>query len=77
MENQTKYYTDGPNRAYIVRIDGTAVYYADRQSLKEQEIHTFRRDVLKELKTIEPCSQETFLEIKWRVIRKMQEGGAI
>jgi hypothetical protein len=32
---------------------------------------------LKELKTIEPCSQETFLEIKWRVIRKMQEGGAI
>jgi hypothetical protein len=75
MENQ--YYTDGHDCAYIVRIDGTAVYYADRQSLKEQEIHTFRRDVLKELKTIEPCSQETFLEIKWRVIRKMQEGGAI
>jgi len=75
MENQ--YYTHGPNCAYIVRPDGTAVYYADRPSLKEQEVHSYRTDVLKDLNTLEPCSQETFLEIKWRVIRKMQEGGAI
>ena len=77
MENQTLYYTHGPNCAYIVRPDGTATYYADYIGLKKQEINHYSTNVLHGLNDLEPCTQEQFTEIKWRVIRKMQEGGAI
>ena len=75
MENQ--YFTDGPNRAYIVRPDGTATYYADWQALGKQEIVNYNRNVLKGMDGLEPCGLRTFAEIKTRVIRKMKEEGAI
>jgi hypothetical protein len=77
MENQTQYFNHGPNRAYIVRPDGTATYYADWQGFDKQEINHFDSNVLKGMKGLEPCTLEQFTEIKWRVIRKMTERGAI
>ena len=75
MENL--YYTHAPNMAYIVRPDGTATLYADYIGLQKQEISHYSTNVLGTWKDLQPCTQEVFTEIKWRVIRKMQEGGAI
>ena len=77
MKNQTLYFTHGPNCAYIVRPDGTATYYGDYPAVGNQSISNYSGNVLQDLKDLEPCTQEQFTEIKWRVIRKMQEGGAI
>jgi hypothetical protein len=77
MENQTLYYTHGPNCAYIVRPDGTATYYANYLGWKKQEIINYATNLLEGAKDLQPCTLEQFTEIKWRVIRKMQEGGAI
>jgi hypothetical protein len=75
MENQ--YFTHGPNRAYIVRHDGTATFYGDWLGLGKLEITNYSGNDLKGLDGLEPCDMAAFMEIKWRVIRKMQEGGAI
>ena len=75
MENQ--YFTHGPNCAYIVRPDGTATLYADYIGLKKQEISNYSTNVLGTWKELQPCTREQFIEIKYRVIRKMQEGGAM
>ena len=75
MENQ--YFTHGRNMAYIVRPDGTATLYADYIGLEKQEISHYSTNVLDTWKNLQPCTQEQFTEIKWRVIHKMQEGGAI
>jgi len=75
MENQ--YFTHGPNMAYIVRLDGTSTLYADYIGLKKQEISNYSTNVLETWKDLQPCTLEQFTEIKWRVIGKMQEGGAI
>jgi hypothetical protein len=75
MENQ--YYTHGPNMAYIVRPDGTATYYADYKGWNKQQITNYATNVLEGTNDFEPCTLEQFTEIKWAVIRKMQEGGAI
>jgi hypothetical protein len=75
MGNQ--YFTHGPNCAYIVRPDGTATYYADYKGWKKQEIANYATNALDGIKDMEPCGLRTFAEIKTRVIRKMQEGGAI
>jgi hypothetical protein len=77
MENQTQYYTHGPNRAYIVRPDGTATFYGDWLGLGKLEITNYSGNDLKGLDGLEPCTLEQFTEIKWRVIGKMQKGGAI
>jgi hypothetical protein len=77
MENQTLYFTHGPNMAYIVRPDGTSTLYADYIGLEKQEISHYSTNILGTMKGLQPCTLEQFTEIKWRVIRKMQEGGAI
>ena len=77
MENQTQYFTQGPDCAYIVRPDGKATYYADYMGLEKQEISHYSTNILGTWKDLQPCRLEQFTEIKWRVIRKMQEGGAI
>jgi hypothetical protein len=77
MENQTLYYTHGPDCAYIVRPDGKATYYADYKGWNKQEIINYATNVLEGTNGFEPCDLATFTEIKWRVIRKMQEGGAL
>jgi hypothetical protein len=75
MENQ--YYTHGPNMAYIVRPDGTATLYADYIGLEKQEISNYSTNVLDTWKDLQPCTLEQFTEIKYRVINKMTERGAI
>jgi hypothetical protein len=75
MENQ--YYTHGPNCAYIVRPDGTATYYGDYPGTGKQEISNYSTNVLHDLNDLQPCDLATFTEIKWRVINKMTERGAI
>jgi hypothetical protein len=77
MENQTQYFTHGPNMAYIVRPDGTATLYADYIGLEKQEISHYSTNILGTWKDLQRCNLEQFTEIKWRVIRKMQEGGAL
>ena len=77
MENQTKYYTHGPNMAYIVRPDGTSTLYADYIGLKKQEISHYSTNILGTWKDLQPCDLATFTENKWRVINKMTEGCAI
>jgi hypothetical protein len=75
MENQ--YFTQGPNMAYIVRPDGTATLYADYIGLEKQEISHYSTNILGTWKDLQPCDLAIFTEIKWRVIGKMQKGGAI
>jgi hypothetical protein len=75
MENQ--YFTHGPNCAYIVRPDGTATYYGDYPGTGKQEISNYSTNVLHDLNDLQPCAFDQFIEIKYRVIRKMQKGGAI
>jgi hypothetical protein len=63
--------------AYVVRPDGTATLYADYIGLEKQEISHYSTNILGTWKDLKPCTLEQFTEIKWRVIRKMTERGAI
>lgn len=63
--------------AYIVRPDGTATLYADYIGLEKQEISHYSTNILGTWKDLQPCDLAIFTEIKWRVIGKMQKGGAI
>jgi hypothetical protein len=63
--------------AYIVRPDGTATLYADYIGLEKQEITRYSTNILGTWKDLQPCAFDQFIEIKYRVIRKMQKGGAI
>lgn len=84
MENQTQYkpgyYRSFENSVYQVLDSGKMVSYVDWGNGQEIKTHenTQLFDFFPESEVpLSEITEAEFLEIKWRVIRKMQEGGAI
>jgi hypothetical protein len=84
MENQTQYktgyYRSYENTVYKVLDSGQMISYSDWRHAQEIKTHqnTDLFDYFPEKNVpLSEITEAEFLEIKWRVIRKMQEGGAI